>query len=248
MKFDDVKKLHQKKYRSQFGHFLVEGEHLILELDKAIQQGKCEPGATLYFTDNKSDLAQSLASQFSLVNVSQKQMSQLSGTKSAQGLVACVPVSQTTPTSTPSRDTNIYLHEVQDPGNLGTIIRTLVWFGGFRLLLSPNSVDPFNNKVVRASMGGIFHLPMELDVNLDSLSERFDNFAYLDLNGEPINSPNFAKHHCFLFGNEARGVPANSLATLNAHAFTIAGAGAIESLNLATCVSISAYQLAHSVA
>ena len=64
----------------------------------------------------------------------------------------------------------IYLHEIQDPGNLGTILRTLAWFGNFRCLLSPDSVDVHNGKVVRASMGAIFHVPVEIDVPLDALA------------------------------------------------------------------------------
>jgi len=60
----------------------------------------------------------------------------------------------------------VYLHEIQDPGNLGTILRTLAWFGGFRCLLSPNSVDVHNGKAVRASMGAIFHVAVEIDVPL----------------------------------------------------------------------------------
>ncbi len=85
----------------------------------------------------------------------------------------------------------IYLHEIQDPGNLGTILRTLAWFGGFRCLLSPDSVDLHNGKVVRASMGAIFHVPVEIDVPLDSLPARFGRIASLDLQGQSIATPAF---------------------------------------------------------
>jgi RNA methyltransferase, TrmH family len=132
---------------------------------------------------------------------------------------------------------------VQDPGNLGTILRTLAWFGNFRLLLSPNSVDPYNPKVVRSSMGAIFHVPMELDVPLASLSQRFAEIACMDIQGSSLSNPDFKKFDCYLFGNEARGVPHEKLAELNAQAFTIRGSGAIESLNLASAVNICAYEL-----
>ena len=126
----------------------------------------------------------------------------------------------------------IYLHEIQDPGNLGTILRTLAWFGNFRFLLSPGSVDPYNPKVVRSSMGAIFHAPMELDVALDSLRTRFARIACLDMQGEPVQSTAFTTFECYLFGNEARGVPRDQLNALGARPFTIPGCGAIESLNL----------------
>ena len=138
----------------------------------------------------------------------------------------------------------VYLYETQDPGNLGTILRSLAWFGNFTLLMSPNSVDPFNSKVVRASMGAIFHVDMELNVPLSSLATRFEKFACLDMHGEGIASPSFGDFQCYLFGNEARGVPKEALEHLNAVAFTIPGSGQIDSLNLASAVNICAYELA----
>lgn len=92
-------------------------------------------------------------------------------------------------------------------------------------------------------MGAIFHLPIEMDVALEDLSKRFKHFAYLDLQGKPINSTEFTNYDCYLFGNEARGVPLETLSEFNADAFTIQGSGAIDSLNLANSVGICAYQL-----
>lgn len=246
MKLDDVKKLHQKKYRSQLGHYLVEGEHLILELKKALKQQSNTEAVTLYITEAHQPWAAELGSVFKPVVVSEKQMAQMSDTKTPQGMIACVPLPDLgaqPEQASGSKERCIYLHEVQDPGNLGTIIRTLAWFGNFRLLLSPNSVDPFNSKVVRSSMGAIFHLPIELDVPLESLSARFDRFAYLDLQGAPLNAPQFADYPCYLFGNEARGVPSDALSAFKADAYTIPGSGSIDSLNLASSVGITAYQL-----
>lgn len=245
MKLDEVKKLHQKKYRGLLGHYLVEGEHLILELIKATKDESLFSQITLYITDNYVDWVGQHNPGFSVVSLTQKQMAQLSDTKSPQGIIACVPLPSNdydnAAVGQPQR--SIYLHEVQDPGNLGTIIRTLAWFGGFRLLLSPNSVDPYNPKVVRASMGAIFHLPIKTDVSLAQLQERYSRFAYLDLQGQNVSAVQFYDFECYLFGNEARGVPQEALAQCKATAFTIAGCGAIDSLNLASSVNICAYQL-----
>ena len=251
MKVDDVKKLHQKKYRNQFGYYIVEGEHLILELQKACGHLPELKNSILYVTEEYQSWANDLAVAFKVFTVSKKQMAQLSDTKTPQGILAAVPLPEKTVTSNTNStvavskkvERCIYLHEVQDPGNLGTILRTLAWFGHFRLLLSPNSVDPFNSKVVRSSMGAIFHVPMELDVALTDLESRFEKFAYLDMGGEAINSSEFSDFPCYLFGNEARGVPREALAGFNAVAFTIPGCGSIESLNLASAVNMSAYQL-----
>jgi TrmH family RNA methyltransferase len=92
-------------------------------------------------------------------------------------------------------------------------------------------------------MGAIFHVPVELDVELNDLPSRFTQFAYLDMQGDAVSSPEFSDFQCYLFGNEARGVPSSALSAFNAHAYTIKGSGSIDSLNLASAVNICAYQL-----
>lgn len=239
MKLDDIKKLQQKKYRAEFGHFLVEGEHLVLELQKAAQHNPALLASQLYVTAAHEHWQSPFRTQV----IGDRQMAQIADTQTPQGILAVVPMAALTPPVPAANERAIYLHEVQDPGNLGTILRTLAWFGGFRCLLSPGSVDPYNPKVVRSSMGAIFHAPLELDVPLDSLGERFARIACLDMQGEPVQSTTFKAFDCYLFGNEARGVPREQLSALNARPFTIAGCGAIESLNLATTVNICAYEL-----
>jgi TrmH family RNA methyltransferase len=240
MRLDDIKKLHQKKYRNELGCFLVEGEHLILELEKAAKANPLLRAATLYASESYGVVQ----TDFELMRVSDKKMQQIADTKSPQGIVAVVPISAVlTPPQNGSNERTIYLHEIQDPGNLGTILRTLAWFGGFNCVLSPNSVDPYNPKVVRASMGAIFNVPIEVDVSLSTLQTRFDRFACLDIEGLPLSSPQFTDHRCFVFGNEARGVPHEQLASLAVESFSIHGNGVLESLNLAAAVNMCAYEL-----
>lgn len=242
MQLHDIKKLHQKKYRQQFGHYLLEGEHLILELVKAAKQQPGLKDCQVFVSEDYEAFAKQLAFFKSVTVVNAKTMAQLSDTKTPQGIVACVPMA-TKQAAKPLRR-YVYLHEVQDPGNLGTIIRTLAWFGDTGLILSPNSVDPFNPKVVRASMGATFHVPIEQDVALATLASRFTRFAYLDMQGESVRSDKFARYECYLFGNEARGVPTDALAAYQADPFTIEGAGQIDSLNLASAVNMCVFQLA----
>jgi TrmH family RNA methyltransferase len=244
MKLEDIKKLHQKKYRQAFGHFLVEGEHLILELEKAAHLHPQLKDVDLFVTEAYRDFSCS----FRKTLVSDRQMALLSDTKTPQGIIALVPflTHGSNPAAEPPKPATgcaIYLHEIQDPGNLGTILRTLAWFGGMRCLLSPGSVDPYNPKVVRASMGAIFHVPIELDVALDSLPARFRSIALLDTQGDPISTAAFKTCECYVFGNEARGIPHAQISRLNGLTFCINGGGALESLNLATAVNICAYEL-----
>jgi TrmH family RNA methyltransferase len=237
MKFDEVKKLHQKRYREALGHFLVEGEHPVLELQKAAARNPQLKSCELYVTKQHAYWR----SPFETHVISDMQMAQLTDTRTPQGMVALVPMLPPPPVRQGERA--VYLYEVQDPGNLGTILRTLAWFGSFRCLLSPNSVDPYNSKVVRASMGALFHVPLEPDVELQSLRTRFERIACLDMGGEPLQSPSFRTFDCYLFGNEARGLPREQLDALVAKPFTIAGKGPIESLNLASAVNMCVYEL-----
>ena len=234
MKIEDIKKLHQKKFREELGHFIIEGEHLVQELQKAARHDARLRGSEIYLTRDYAHWSSGLPMHV----IQSRQMAQISETRSPQGIAAVVPLLTT---FAPEPKRAIYLHEVQDPGNLGTILRALAWFGGFRCLLSPDSVDVHNGKVVRASMGAIFHVPVEIDVPLDSLSARFGRIACLDLAGEPLASAAFRDFDCYLFGNEARGLPHEAKAL--AQAFTIPGTGSIESLNVAASVNISLYEL-----
>jgi TrmH family RNA methyltransferase len=237
MKLDDVRKLHQKKFRDLLGHFLVEGEHLVLELQKAARQNPALRRSTLYVTQEHAHWQ----GPFETHVIADHQMARISDTRKPQGMVAVVPVLQAPAPRGGERA--VYLHEIQDPGNLGTILRSLAWFGGFRCLLGPGSVDPYNAKVVRASMGAIFHVPVETDVAPESLPGRFARIAALDMQGERLQSGGFRTCDCYLFGNEARGLPRSLLDSLHATPYTVPGCGAIESLNLASVVNMCLYEL-----
>jgi len=237
MNLDDLRKLHQKKYREAFAYFLVEGEHLVLELQKAAMFNPALRKSELYVTAEHEHWR----SPFKTHLISAAQMAHVADTKTPQGIMALVPV---LPVQAPSPgERAVYLHEIQDPGNLGTIVRTAAWFGNIRCLLGPGSVDPYNSKVVRASAGAIFHVPVELDVGLESLRERYDRIACLDMTGEALSVPRFREFDCYVFGNEARGLPREQLKVLRVQPFTIAGRGAIESLNLASAVNMCLYEL-----
>jgi TrmH family RNA methyltransferase len=237
MKFDDIRKLHQKKFREELGHFLIEGEHLVQELERAAAGDARLRASEVYVTHEYAGAAGRLPRQV----INARQMAQISETRAPQGIAAVVPLLPA-PAPAPG-ERAIYLHEIQDPGNFGTILRTLAWFGGFRCLTSPDSVDLHNGKVTRASMGAIFHVPVEIDVTLDSLPGRFTRIACLDLDGATVASPQFRDFDCYVFGNEARGLPRERMAAMRARPFTIPGTGAIESLNVASTVNICLYEL-----
>jgi RNA methyltransferase, TrmH family len=242
VKLEDIKKLHQKKFREELGAFVIEGEHLVQELERAAVRDARLRKSEIYVTRDYAHWPSKLPMQV----VQSKQMAQISETRSPQGIAAVVPLLQ--PPAPRTDERAVYLHEIQDPGNLGTILRTLAWFGNFRCLLSPDSVDVHNGKVVRASMGAIFHVPVEIDVPLASLKDRFARIASLDLQGAKVASREFREFDCYLFGNEARGLPRDGMSALNVTPFTIPGSGAIESLNVAATVNMCLYELNRATA
>lgn len=251
MTFDGLKSLKDKAQREARGFYLAEGEHLVLELGKALA---CRPQlATARILVSHEYAAAGLPPGFPeglpVETLNARQMSQLSDTRSPQGVMAVVPILPAPPPVAGERA--IYLHEVQDPGNLGTILRTLAWFGRSRCLLSPDSVDPYNPKVVRASMGAVFTLPFETDVTLAALRQRYTRIALMDIGGRPIASGDFAAAECLMFGNEARGAAAQMKDVAGGSVYAIPGArshgrtaSGVESLNLAATVAICAYELA----
>ena len=144
----------------------------------------------------------------------------------------------------------IYLHEIQDPGNLGTILRTLAWFGKFRCLLSPDSVDVHNGKVVRASMGAIFHVPVEIDVPLDALAERVSAHRHARSAGPADrDAANFAISTAMCSAMKRAGLPREQLAALQARSHSrLRAPASIESLNVAATVNICQYELNRAIA
>lgn len=246
MNLDELKKLQQKKYREELGFFLAEGEHLVLELGKALAHRPALAAARILVSHEyaAAGLPPAFPRQLAVETLNARQMSQLSDTRSPQGVIAVVPM---LPAAPPKHDEKaLYLYEIQDPGNLGTILRTLAWFGGFRCLLSPGSVDPYNPKVVRASMGAIFTIPVEIDVPTESLTERYRRTALLDTRGKAISNPSFKEFDCYMFGNEARGASADLFSLAGDAVFSIPGGHATQSLNVATAVNLSVYELCRS--
>ena len=141
----------------------------------------------------------------------------------------------------------VLLNEIQDPGNLGTAIRTCVAFGVKDIWLTKTTVDPWAPKVIRAAVGfNVFVNFKIFDVLNDALSlaesEKFKIFAtILDQKYKNLYSINFNKYKkkLFVFGNEGKGLPLNFLKRKNLLKFKITHENFVESLNVASAVAIS---------
>lgn len=135
----------------------------------------------------------------------------------------------------------IALNGTQDPGNLGTIIRTADWFGIKNILLSEECVELYNPKVVRSTMGSIFHVNVCQSHNFISDLKKLKQNSYticaLDMNGENVNVLKPKEKVIYVFGNESHGID-GELDKLIDNRYTIPGKGQAESLNVAVAAGI----------
>jgi TrmH family RNA methyltransferase len=143
------------------------------------------------------------------------------------------------------------LEEVRDPGNAGTIIRAADAAGADGVIFSGRSVDLYNPKVVRATTGSLFHLPVAVGVELESVVERAHaagmQVMAADIKGSDLLTARrdgiLAEPTAWLFGNEARGLSEEHFALAD-RAIAVPIYGAAESMNLATAASVCLYESA----
>lgn len=136
----------------------------------------------------------------------------------------------------------ICLEDINDPGNLGTIIRTADWFGFKNILLSSDTVDVYNPKTVRSTMGSVFHLNFFKTANLfqtlEKIKKEYEYKLYaLDLNGENYKKIKPEKKVVYIFGSESHGISPD-LEKIVDKSYTITGQGQAESLNVAVSAAI----------
>lgn len=142
--------------------------------------------------------------------------------------------------------------DVRDPGNAGTVIRTSDAVAAAGVVLTGNSVDAYNPKTVRASVGSLFHLPLTIERDPAAVVDRLRASGYVVLAADGAGETDlFAAEQqgvlgqqiAWLFGNEAWGLPAD-LAALADHRVSIPITGAAESLNLSTAAAVCLYATA----
>ncbi|MBU6388909.1 RNA methyltransferase [Patescibacteria group bacterium] len=129
---------------------------------------------------------------------------------------------------------------VSDPGNLGSIIRTADWFGVTGIILSPDAVDPYNEKVVRAAMGSLFHVKLFESHDLESDLRQAKAAGYHLIAAEAHGSTGLVgqfERLCLVMGSEAAGLP-RAIQEITDSVYTIPGRGKAESLNVAVSFGI----------
>lgn len=221
-----IRSLHRKKFREIHRQFIIEGPKLIKE---AIEHAP-EHIVNIYST---KDLE--LPSLINVEGISEKELSQVSALQHPQECIAICNFLQKQ-----EKETDFYLalDTVQDPGNLGTILRLAAWFGVEKIIVSKETADIYNPKVIQATMGTIFHVSVEY-TNLKDFIENSSLPVYGALmEGENIYTKEKEKlKGILLMGNEGSGIHSDLLPLIT-NPITIPKFGKGESLNVAMATGI----------
>lgn len=234
------------KERKAAGEFVAEG----LQCAREALMSKSGPRIeTLYLTKNGRVKIEEIAdlSQFNTVDVSDEVMKEISETITPQGILAvCTIPNQELKTIELNGLRNfIYLSEVQDPGNAGTILRSADAFAMDAVITSPGSVDMYSPKVVRSTAGSLWHIPVFQSVPIEEvIGLGVHPFTLGALGSKSLDEFQATGDTVAIFGNEARGL-STAQNTHSLETVSIPMPGNAESLNLSAAASIVMYHLSN---
>jgi len=217
--------LHRKKGRHEHGLFLVEGTKAVEEL---LASGW---GVDLLLATEAWPAPPN--PRVSPLRVGEGDLAKLSALDTPSPVLAVARMPAPSPPA-PPRGRILALDGIQDPGNLGTLLRAADWFGLDRVVCSPDCVDLFNPKTVQASMGSLFRVAVELCPLPDFLRDLPESFwrAGAFLGGENLYGATLPDEGVLVLGNEGRGIR-EEVAALLPQRLSIPGFGGAESLNVA---------------
>jgi TrmH family RNA methyltransferase len=249
-----VRRLANRSFREQVGRFLVEGPQSVREVVH------WRPGSIseVVVSENANPVAIEVADRAGqagivVTRVPDQVLVSVCETVSPQGVAAICefvdrPLPEVFRTGNPP-GLAVLLHEVRDPGNAGTVLRTADAAGAEAVIFSERSVDPYNGKCVRSSAGSIFHTSVSRDSDTDRAIELAKSAGLqvlaTDLAGDLILGQNDAaavlrKPTMWLFGSEAHGLPTQFLEKSDCRV-RVPIYGAAESLNLASAAAVCLY-------
>ena len=240
-KIKELVKLQTAKGRKKAGMYLLEGEHLVEEAIKERAQIKLIVVTSNRLEDYKNLLAQT---DVQVLVVSQDVFHKLSMTETTQGILAVVEIVKQE--ILPNKGRFIVLDAVQDPGNLGTIVRTADAAGFDAVVIGTGTVDLYNDKVLRSMQGSHFHIPVfqaNLQEYLPILKEKGVQVAVTALhrNSKDYSVLQGAIDVAIVVGNEGQGV-SEDVIDLADVVVTIPMFGKAESLNVSIATALLMYK------
>lgn len=241
----EFKKLHKKKYREQENRYIIEGYHLIEEAEKAKQDIQ----TILFNRRAQQEWAHWLQQQDidKLVFVSDEVLKFLSELPTPQGIMAIVAYDEQFSFEEHLDGKWLLLDNVQDPGNVGTMIRTADAAGFTGVILGEGTADLYSCKVLRAMQGSNYHLPVirsSLEKIIDELTTKKIPIYGTELNKQAVTYRSITSTDRFalIMGNEGQGVSQDLLDKTTKNLY-IPIFGAAESLNVSVAAGIIMYHL-----
>ncbi len=243
------KKLQMGKYRKKYGLFLAEGIRCV---EQILQNGLVEVMAVL--TDGSDALQLINVKTVPVYELLAEDFAAISDTQTPQGVIAVcrMPVEVTPDELIQNDGVIVALDAIQDPGNLGTIIRNAAWFGAKALVFGTGCVDPFHPKVVRSTAGATGSLPY-LNGSLNQFFNQFENYGwrtYLLDAGEEAHELSTIKPESksiIVAGNEANGIQHSLFQPFRKRVKITGKTTHVESLNAAMAMGISLYSFTRTL-
>lgn len=229
-----IKSLHQKKYRSETGKFFVEGEKSVLEV---LNSDFSVDLLLLTETFEQKHFSVCKSCKGEQIRVTQNQLEQVGQYQSNYSALAVVSMRENYSFEPGREELILALDDVRDPGNLGTIIRVADWYGITKLVLSPQTAEFYNPKVIQATMGSFTRVQFFYE-DLEEVIDRWGLPVYgAFLDGKNIHHLAKPAPGVLLMGNEAKGI-SPELEKKVTQKVTIPGFGQAESLNVAIATAI----------
>ena len=242
----NIKKLKDKKYRNEQKEYIIEGIKLIQEAIEENAKIKmiivCEGCVEEGIIEQK--LLYQIA-KYNCIYVSEKIFSSITDVKTPQGMLAVIEMENSEEKIKYDEDIIFVLDGIQDPGNLGTILRTIDSVGLTQVIVSKDTVDAYNPKVVRSTMGAIFRVKVIESQDLIRTMRNIKKHKFgiiatsLDTN-DSIYDIDYNKK-VIVIGNEANGV-SKEILNIADEKTKIPMLGKTESLNAAVATSVIAYE------
>ncbi len=241
-----LKKLYKTRKRKKENVFILEGKNIIEEacnLDMDFEYIFMTPE---FHENNKLDIKDFSADQINIKYIEKKLLEKIADTVSPQGIIAIVKKPEYKFEEFKNTRNLLILDQIQDPGNMGTLIRTAVAAGMDGIIALKGCVDIYNLKVIRATMGTIFALPILTRIDLQQFKNLYqkNNFNLITAEssrGEIYSEVEYKKPLMIVIGNEARGVR-SEIIDLSDRLVKIPVFGDIDSLNAAIAGGIILYK------
>ena len=230
-----IQSLAHKKFRDEERLFIVEGVKMVEELISSASDNIDRVFATKNWVERQ--LPNTVVNKLTVV-IEEHELAKISQHKTPNEVLALVKFPKFENEYNTDNKLTLVLDQIQDPGNLGTIIRTCDWFGINQIVCSLDTVDNYNPKVIQSAMGSILHVEVIYRSLPTFLSTVQDIPIYAAvLNGKSIHDIAIAKPSLLLIGNESNGISKEVLAFAT-EKITIPKLGQAESLNAAIASGI----------